>query len=300
MKFSHLRFTICFSICFSLSAYIQAQSPDSQTVPSPEPTASPTASPTPTKPRSLEKHFLTNIGRDQLAIWTAPFKPKSYDTKWTIPLGLTMAGLIATDRYTSRWVSRNGGLPVISRDVSWFGKAYTTGGVAAGFYVVGRLTHNAKARETGLLAAEALIDTGIATKVLKLAAQRSRPNFDNGDAEFFEGGSSFPSGHASSVWSVATVIAYEYKRNPWIKYGAFAAATAVSMSRYSGRNHFLSDIVGGSAIGFLIGRYVVHRYHDTSLDHPKPKKATTLLHPIIAPYIGDRIHGYGARLVWQL
>ena len=128
---------------------------------------------------------------------------------------------------------------MISRDVSWFGKAYTTGGVAAGFYVVGRLTHNAKARETGLLAGEALIDTGIVTKVLKLAAQRSRPNSDNGDAEFFEGGSSFPSGHASSVWSVATVIAYEYKRNPWIKYGAFAAATAVSMSRYSGRNHFL-------------------------------------------------------------
>ena len=70
--------------------------------------------------------------------------------------------------------------------------------------------------------------------------------------------------------------------------------------RYSGRNHFLSDIVGGSAIGFLIGRYVVHRYHDTSLDDPNPKKSTTLLHPIIAPYIGDPVRGYGAKLVSQL
>lgn len=300
MKFSRLLSTICFSIALCLSPFVHAQSPDTQPPANAQPTPTPQASPTPASPSSLEKHFLANIGRDQLAIWSAPFKPKSYDTKWTIPLGLTMAGLITTDRYTSRWVSRNGGLPVISRDVSWFGKPYTTGGVAAGFYLVGRFTHNEKARETGILAAQALIDTGIVTRVLKVTARRPRPNEDNGNAEFFEGGSSFPSGHSSTVWSVATVIAYEYKDNPWIKYGAFAAATAVSMSRYSGRNHFLSDIVGGSAIGFLIGRYVVHRYHDKNLDDPNPKKSTTLLHPIIAPYVGDPIRGYGAKLVWQL
>jgi membrane-associated phospholipid phosphatase len=259
------------------------------------------ATPSPTPKSSLERHFIQNVIRDQGVIWTAPFRPRNYESKWAIPLGLGMAGLIATDRYTSRWVDENGGLPVVSHDVSWFGKAYVTGGIAGAFYVTGRLTHNAKARETGVLAAQALVDTGIVTRVLKVSTQRPRPNVDDGSAEFWDGGDSFPSGHSSTVWSVATVIAYEYKDNPWIKYGAFAAATAVSMSRYSGRNHFLSDIVGGSALGFLIGRYVVHRYHDPNIDIPNPKpKPTTWLHPQVVPYFGVGTHTYGASLTWNL
>ena len=46
-----------------------------------------------------------------------------------------------------------------------------------------------------------------------------------------------------------------------IKYGAFAIATAVSLSRYSGRNHFMSDVLVGSSIGFLIGRFVFKQHH---------------------------------------
>ena len=261
---------------------------------------SPSPSPAPPSPKpSLEKHFIQHIVHDQAAIWTAPFKLHNYDSKWSAPLALGMGALIATDRNTSRWIQQNGDLPVISRDVSWFGKAYTTGGVAAAFYLTGRFTHNAKARETGILAAEALIDTGIVTRVLKAASRRARPNVDDGSAEFWDGGDSFPSGHASTVWSVATVIAYEYKDNRWIKYGAFAAATAVRMSRYSGRNHFLSDIAAGSALGFLIGRYVVHRYHDPAIDLPK-SKSTTLLRPDIVPYFDGRSHTYGGSVTWHL
>lgn len=212
-----------------------------------------------------------------------------------------MAGLIATDRYSSPWVDSGGSLPKFSHDVSWFGKGYIAGGLVGGFYLTGRFTHNPKARETGILAAQALIDSGIVTRVVKAATQRPRPNIDNGSAEFWHGGDSFPSGHSSTAWSVATVVAYEYKDNPWIKYGAFAGATAVSLSRFSGRNHFLSDVLGGSALGFLIGRYVVNRYHDPDVDSPRPKKkSTTFLHPTIAPYLGDRKHGSGVSLVWQL
>jgi len=281
-----------------LVSHVSAQVP--ATTPTPD-AGTVKATPSPTPRSSLERHFIQNVIRDQGVIWTAPFRPRNYESKWSIPLGFGMAGLIATDRYTSGWVDRNGGLPVVSKDVSWLGKAYVTGGIAGAFYVTGRLTHNAKARETGILAAQALIDTGIVTRVLKFATQRPRPNVDDGSAEFWDGGDSFPSGHSSTVWSVATVIAYEYKDNPWIKYGAFAAATAVSMSRYSGRNHFLSDIVGGSALGFLIGRYVVNRYHDPDIDITDPKpKPTTWLHPDITPYYSARAHVYGAGLTWHL
>jgi membrane-associated phospholipid phosphatase len=290
MKFRSGSATALFFIWFGLIISLSGQTPT--TTPSPVPEPSPSR-------HSLEGHFIQHVFHDQEAIWTSPFRKRNYDAKWMVPIGVGAAALFATDRYTSAWVDRNGGLPVISRDVSWFGKAYATGGVAAAFYLAGRITHDPKERETGVLVAQALVDTGIVTEVLKQVSQRQRPNADEGFGEFFDGGSSFPSGHSSSVWAVASVVAHEYKHNPWIKYGAYAAATAVSMSRYSGRNHFLSDIVIGSAIGFGIGKYVVREYHDPSIDAPK-SKTTTRFRPIFVPYYNGRSHSYGGSLVWSL
>ena len=262
---------------------------------SPQPLATPT--PQAVKKESLEKSFIMNIFRDQKAIWTSPFRLEREDAKWAVPLALGTGALIATDRYTSDWVTQGGDLPEWSHNISWGGKAYVTGGAAVGMYAVGKAFHNPKLSETGLLSTESLIDTGIVTAVLKTVFQRARPSAGNERAEFFTGGSSFPSGHSSTVWSVATVVAYEYQKNPWIKYGAFAAATAVSLSRFSGRNHFLSDIVIGGAIGFGVGRYVYKEHHDTDLDQPLPKK-TTWLKPTIIPFYQ---HGtVGGSVSWSL
>jgi membrane-associated phospholipid phosphatase len=214
---------------------------------------SPTPTPTP-KPRDLS--FAKRIVRDQKAIWTSPFHVDRDDLKVIGPLAVATVALIATDRHTSGFVDKFGTLPVASRDVSFGGSIYSTAGAAGAFYLVGRMSHNEHVRRTGELAAEALIDTGIVTEVLKVAIRRERPSADNGRGLFFKGGSSFPSGHSSSSWATATVVAYQYKHHPLIKYGAFALATLISMSRYSGRNHFLSDIVVGGAVGFGIGRYV--------------------------------------------
>ncbi len=153
-------------------------------------------------------------------------------------------------------MDRNGSLPAASRDVSFAGSIYSTGGIAAGLYLIGRSTGNRHLAETGRLAAEALTDTGIVTEAIKFGTGRTRPNVGAGRGHFFQGGRSFPSGHTSSSWALTIVIAYEYRRHPVIKYGAIAAAIAVSLSRYSGRNHFLSDIVAGGALGFGIGRFV--------------------------------------------
>lgn len=261
----------------------------------PQPLVTPT--PQAVKKPSLEKDFIKNIFRDQKDIWTSPFKLQGEDLKWAVPFALGTAALITTDRYTSDWVTQGGDLPEWSHNVSWGGKAYVTGGAALGMYAVGRVFHNPKLSETGLLSTESLIDTGIVTEVLKLTSQRARPSAGNERGEFFTGGSSFPSGHSSTVWSVATVVAYEYHDNPWIKYGAFAAATAVSFSRFSGRNHFLSDIVVGGAIGFGVGRFVYKEHHDPSLDEPQPKKITWLK-PTIVPFYD---HGtVGGSVVWHL
>lgn len=263
---------------------------------------SPTPPPaTPTPPPLLEKQFFKNILRDQKKIWTAPFRLRGEDAKWLIPLGAATTALIATDRRTSSEVSRNGSLPAFSRRVSQGGAFYTAGGIAAGFYLVGRATKNPRARETGLLAAEALIDSGIVAQSLKFVTQRPRPNNDGGRGRFFTGGNSFPSGHATSIWSVATVISYEYRDRPLVRYGAFAAAAAISLSRYSGRNHFLSDVLVGSAVGFGIGRFVYRTHHfqtDKSNEDEASPKMSKLI-PLIAPIYDRRNAVYGGRLTWS-
>jgi membrane-associated phospholipid phosphatase len=216
---------------------------------------SPSPSPSP------KVNFFRDVAHDEGKAFTSLFHLHGHDFRYLAPLALGTAAFIATDKNTSGWVSRNGSLPAVSRWVSYGGSIYGTGGLAAGFYLVGAATHDDRARETGRLSAEALVDTIIITEVLKYGMGRKRPDFGTGEGHFFDHGNSFPSGHSSSAWAVATVVSLEYRHHPLVKYGALAAAAIISMSRYTGRNHFLSDVVVGSAIGYGMGRLVYDSHH---------------------------------------
>lgn len=265
------------------------------------------AQPQPTPRPTTEKNFLANILKDQKGIWTAPFHLEQSDAKWVAPLGLSMAALIATDRHTSGELVENGDNHdrlIISKDISYAGSLYSTGGISALFYITGRMRHDERAKETGLLAGEALINSTIISQAIKGISQRQRPQVDHSSGEFFDGGSSFPSGHAINSWALATVIASEYgPRHPAVRYASYALATAISISRYTGRRHFLSDVLAGSAMGYGIGRYVYHQHHDTSLDQETGKQTSGLLKskffPAIAPAFSRQSHSYGAALAWN-
>jgi membrane-associated phospholipid phosphatase len=278
----------------------KAEKPD----PTPTPPAGPIPLPSPTpKPKSLERQFFKNIAHDQLAIWTSPFKIDKDDAKWLVPFGGALGMLIATDRRTSAWVSRRGTLPAFSGGVSRVGSNEIQAAIIGAIYVTGRATGNARARETGVLAAQALVNAKLITYALKTATQRPRPNFDNGRGRFFRGGNSFPSGHAMSSFAIATVVSYEYQHIPLVRYGSLAAAAAVTLSRYSGRNHFFSDLLAGGAIGFLTGRYVYRKHHRPPVipDAADPIPPDTLSGkvPRVLPMIDGLSGTYGAKLVWE-
>lgn len=293
---------VCFvAFVFGGTAFGQdspANQPEVQSTPTPQP------SPTP----SLERRFLKNILRDQRVIWTAPFSVHRSDAKWMGPLAVSSAILFATDRRSAGKLEEPGDHRSrlrISSDISQGGAFYTTGGVAATFYLVGRATHNARARETGLLSMEALVDSALVTTVLKTASQRPRPPVDDASGEFFDGGRSFPSGHAASAWSVATVIASEYgQHRPFVRFAAYGLAAAISMSRFTGQNHFLSDVLIGSAIGYGVGRYVYRTNHHISLDggNSRPGKSTTRskLIPLVYPSYNRTDRAYGLGMQWHL
>jgi membrane-associated phospholipid phosphatase len=264
----------------------------------PGPSPTPVAKPTP----SLERQFFRNILRDQRAIWTSPFRIRDADARYLAPLGASTVGLIVSDRHTAGELDDNNGLLIdVSKGISEGGSIYTTSGIAAAFYFIGRKTGNARARETGLLSAQALANTVAVYSVLKVATQRPRPREDDGHGQFFDGGKAFPSGHSANAWAVATVIAKEYKDRPLIRYGAYSMATAVSLTRFSGRTHFLSDVLVGSAIGYGIGHYVYRTYHDPSLDSHSGKKTRRdpqQFVPLVAPVYERRTRSHGLMFMW--
>jgi len=255
-----------------------------------------TPSPTP----SLEHEFFKNILRDQKAIWTAPFRLQRKDAKWAIPSGIGFMALVTTDRITGDEIAESNGQVKASNIVSHIGSVYGLGTVAGAFYLIGRTRNNDRARETGLLSAQALVNSLIVESALKGVTQRGRPFTGRERSEFFEGGNSFPSGHSTQAWAVAAVVASEYKDRRAVQILAYGAATAVSVARFTGQKHYLSDVVVGSALGYTIGKYVYSTHHRQSLDSTDDDgPVSQSWRPMITPQFNRQAHAYGLALTWS-
>ena len=250
-----------------------------------------TPSPTP----SLEHEFFKNILRDQKAIWTAPFHLDRSDAKWAIPAGVGFMALITTDRITGDDIFNSNRQVRVSQDVSYLGSVYGLGAAATTFYLIGRKKDKYRARETGLLSAEALINSMIVSGTLKIITQRARPIAGNERSEFFDGGSSFPSGHSTQAWAVAAVVASEYKHRPAVQIAAYGIASAVSVARFTVKKHYLSDVVAGSALGYGIGKFVYNKHHLDEADGAITKSAW----PMITPQYNRQARQYGVALTWN-
>lgn len=287
---SHCLFSMTLlAVVLSVGFAVRAQT-------SPPPSPTPAASPTP----ALEKEFFKNILGDQKAIWTAPVHLHRADAKWMVSWGIGAMALITTDRITGDEIAEFDGQGKASQIISYAGSTYGVGAVAATFYLVGRKKNDARARETGLLSAEAAVDSLILVTALKGITQRRRPQTGRERSEFFDGGSSFPSGHSIQAWSVATIVANEYHDHRIVQVAAYGVATAVSLSRFTGRKHYLSDVLVGSALGYGIGRYVYHAHHRKVSGSASPNlEHIDSRWPTIAPQYSRRARQYGVALTWS-
>ena len=210
--------------------------------------------------RNAPRHMLA----DGAHMIVAPIYIRPRDLAYLLPLAGATAAAFATDTHTMR--------DVVSHDATFnqtainISDATRYGFIAApaAMLVWGSAVHDEKSRETGILASQAWIEAYVVGDIVKLASFRERPTADNARGNFYIGSSgadsSFISGHSLVAWSSAAVIAGEY-RSPWAQAGVYAAATAVSVTRVLGQQHFPSDVLIGSAAGWLIGHYVYRAHH---------------------------------------
>jgi hypothetical protein len=212
---------------------------------------------------TLGPAFFKHILLDQKAIWTSPAKIRTDDAVWLVPLGGFAATLFATDKDTSKHL--NGNPNTLNRfdNISNYG-AYAMIGVGGGMYLLGKMQADDQKRETGLLSGEAAIDSLAVVEALKYTTGRARPYQDNGTGDFWQGGTSFPSEHAAIAWSIAGILAHEYP-GPLTQILSYGLATTISVSRAEARKHFASDVLVGSAIGWLTSEYVYRTHHNPEL-----------------------------------
>jgi membrane-associated phospholipid phosphatase len=120
-----------------------------------------------------------------------------------------------------------------------------------------------------LRTADSLLTSTLITEALKAIVREKRPD---GGAR-----NSFPSGHATAAFAVATMQAHYHPNQALLWY---AGATAISYSRVKLRRHYTQDVLAGAAIGFLTARFEI-------------KQPRGLL---LSPFIRNRREGGGSGL----
>jgi membrane-associated phospholipid phosphatase len=205
--------------------------------------------------------FIDHIVQDQRSFWLAPAHFHKQDLEWIVPFAGVTAGFIQGDC----WISKQIPLGQVNRSKTFSNYAtYSLIGAGAGSFLLGHFKNDDQMSEAGLLSAEAAINATAISYFMKNVAQRKRPYQQNGTGSFFQSGSSFPSEHAAIAWSIASVMAHEYP-GPLTKILAYGLATGVSATRVTGQQHFPSDVIIGSALGWYFGRQVYRAHHDSDL-----------------------------------
>jgi membrane-associated phospholipid phosphatase len=236
----------------------------------PEPQNDPNLPPsTPSKPEPITLAGTPKrILLDQKAIWTSPLHIKPLDAIWLLPLAATTGTLIGSDQHTM-----NDLININANDQHHFKTLSDATLGALGFFpasmYVWSLGRDApQAHETAILSGEALVDSLAVSKAIQFVTLRERPDVNNAAGHFFSSdplNSSFPSDHATAAWAMAAVVGDEYPG--WLtRTAVYGLAATVSVSRVLAYQHFPSDVLVGSATGWLIGHYVYRAHHNFSLN----------------------------------
>lgn len=242
------------SQCFALLLAVSSVSASAQTIPNTEPSSSRSDTPT-FRPRdtfTLPVDFIgdgkrtlgafpKNLGRSFIGVF-------SKNNVAPLLIGVTAAGASsAFDRQASAELM--GQARGLSTAASTAGGFTVMAPAALGLFAAGRFSHDTRLRAFSYDATQALIVNGVYTSIFKATFHRERPDGTNAQ--------SFPSGHTSSAFALATVAEKHYGWKVGVP--SYLAASAIGFSRISNTRHYLSDVLAGATLGVITARTVVRQ-----------------------------------------
>lgn len=219
----------------------------------------------------FNKYYFKKYWTDTKAIVVSPVKWDERD--WT-KFGVFVAaegGLLFADQSVKDYFQshQNATETYISRNIlEHFGAEHSII-VMSGIFTYGILAKDKKCVSTALLALESFALASLVTRIPKTLVGRDRPDNWEGNGPFtFKGpfhGNSFPSGHTTASFAVASVIATQFRDSKWIPVTAYSVATLAGLSRIYDNKHWLTDVVAGATIGTLVGNLVSRRSTNSKL-----------------------------------
>lgn len=122
-------------------------------------------------------------------------------------------------------------------------------------------------RSPAILLAWGPMASGAATETIKILVRRERPGISDGlyvfrtfsDGLFHGSAFGLPSGHTGVAFGAATILA---RLAPRAAVAWYLLAAGTAWTRLAQGAHFLSDVVAGAVIGYLVSRMVWDRVID--------------------------------------
>ncbi|HLP18163.1 MAG TPA: phosphatase PAP2 family protein [Bacteroidota bacterium] len=242
--------------------------------------------------------FFRRLGNAFVTQASSPFTMNAAQAAYVgAGVGITL-GFVALDENIDRSIRNLKNDNTVIRDVS---SSITELGGKNGIAAVivysaySLIWDDTRAQETSMLLAEAIITSGVWTRLGKLAAGRERPSaayeFSHlpGGRWHGLGGSlrkhsketvtkydAFPSGHTATAFAIATVFAKRYSETGYVPILSYSLATLIGFTRMIEHTHWASDVFAGACLGYLCGNQVVTQFEREESETPVAGTGTTV------------------------
>lgn len=201
-------------------------------------------------------HSAHALGR----FFTAPLRATPAEVATGAALFVAPLAMLPADAEVRDAALRNRGKvgnALLTHGAKYLGEPEVFLGLPAAVYLTGLVAGDTEIRTTGRILFEALTASGLTTTTLKILVGRSRPFTGNDQYDF--GGfatdnarHSYPSGHTTAAFAVASVLSYRID-NTAASIALYTAASMTAYSRIYDNQHWLSDTALGAVIGTVAG-----------------------------------------------
>jgi membrane-associated phospholipid phosphatase len=194
--------------------------------------------------------------RLEQSVSTTPTLPQW--AKGTAVAGGAILASALLDKPVDRLMKNHAGASV-TRAWNNVGKAtpLVLAGAAAGAVAFG----DGRMQNMGIISLESALGAAALSMATKNIVNRARPRDELGQWSKSpqRSDASFPSNHATVAFAAITPFAQEYDA-PWL----YGVAAAGSLGRTAGRQHWVSDVVAGGMLGYVVGTWLWQAQRDNS------------------------------------
>jgi len=183
-----------------------------------------------------------------------------------------LGAVSALDHGTDTWIQdhRSSSSDALARAFRNGGQPEVVFGVPAALVAAGLISGHKDLERSGVRVLASVVLAGVITGGGKVVIGRLRPDESGTQYSFkpFTHHDSFPSGHATMSFALATSLADEIRR-PWASALLFAGATGTAWSRLNDHEHWLSDVLAGATVGVTAANFIEGRWRIFGLGPPQ-------------------------------